>query len=145
MGQAWAVLCPFNSLFPWAVVRFGAVIGLRARESRCFLLSVSDYVPTYVGRSACFILKRFRLNSKRKQLELLFIPTSPSFHLWFGPTNTLNDSCLLPICYRFLWISILYNSGRVWGLRAKAEYWYLLLWTPSVLQIWHHFPHLNDW
>lgn len=49
----------FSSL--WAVVGFGTVTGLTG-GGHCFLPTVSDYVPTCIGRSTSFSLKLFRLN-----------------------------------------------------------------------------------
>ena len=123
MGQGQAIsLSPFYSLLPWAVVRFGPVLGLRTGESHCFLLSVSDYVSAYAGRSACFSLKLFRLNSNRKKWDVIvYTNFSKLFTVDFGPTDTHNSSCLLPFCSCFLRISVFYNPGKVGKLISKQD------------------------
>lgn len=116
------------------MVRFGPVLGLRTGESHCFLLSVSDYVSAYAGRSACFSLKLFRLNSNRKKWEVIvYTNFSKLFTIDFGPTDTHNNSCLLPFCSRFLRISVFYNPGKVGKLISKQDIGTSFALSPSVL------------
>lgn len=91
------------------MVRF---LGLRTGKSHCFLLSVSDYVPVYIGRSAYFSLKLFRLNQIFKKGELKKVEPLQAFTFDFGPTSTHNDSYIISHLLLFLVDSCLYSSVK---------------------------------